>query len=866
MPEKTTFKVGLLVAAAASAISAGSAYAQAGGGVLEEVVVTARKREENLQTVPVAVTVQSARDLARQNITQPTDLARTVPGLKMVEASSSANSSMINLRGQTSSDTLIGFSQPTGMYEDNVNIPHPFGANGAFFDLQRVEVLKGPQGTLYGRNTTAGAVNIITRDADFNGVHGYVTGEAGNYKDWRVGGAVNIPIVADKLALRVAAMHWSRDGFGKSKITGQRLGEDKDDDLVRLSLNYEPSDNLRARVKYEYGRTKHNGAMLYNVSLSPIPALANNGYLSTALYINPTLYRPIVRDALTPSSPTQAASLATAVAAAKPLHDSCVGGDPYVNCLGTHVFDNLKTWHFVADISWDITENVTLRSITGAHHFANFKNGDLDAMPGQLLEIGYGIGGTAMAPNAGGLAYPTGRGFEVKNDQESTQWTQEFNLSGTLMDDRLNWLVGAFGSEDKGAGAQNNAFQTDISVVRGLDPGLGSHDGLKAQNRSWAVYSQNDFKFTDQISVTLGGRYTVERLASDLSDWIYNFQTGQFSCLGLVPTATGGWLSTRFLASNQNDPDSCAYGPGDLTEGPGRIFSRRKFHGFTYLASANFQITPDKLIYAKISKGFRGGAYGRAHDLMAEPEIAKDIELGFKGDWLDHRLRTNVAVYRTNYTNKQVSIQTCSATGLPPVGGTCPVGTGFSTIARNAAAARLKGIEGEFTFRPIEHLTLNASASALDAIFTKWDGAVSGEGAPVPNIKGVWVAGGTYGAPLWNGDFNARFDADVGPGNLGVTLDYSVRGRIPVTPITNQAQMPDTIEYKINRAVGLVNARIDYTVPDMGLEVAVFATNLTNKAWGVEGISANFTAGVGHEVMQAPRMYGITVKKTFGQE
>ena len=133
---------------------------------------------------------------------------------------------------------------------------------------------------------------------------------------------------------------------------------------------------------------------------------------------------------------------------------------------------------------------------------------------------------------------------------------------------------------------------------------------------------------------------------------------------------------------------------------------------------------------------------------MAEPEIAKDIELGFKGDWLDHRLRTNLAVYRTNYTNKQVSIQTCSATGLPPVGGTCPVGTGFSTIARNAAAARLKGIEGEFTFRPIEHLTLNASASALDAIFTKWDGAVSGEGAPVPNIRGVWVAGGTYGAPF----------------------------------------------------------------------------------------------------------------------
>jgi hypothetical protein len=95
--------------------------------------------------------------------------------------------------------------------------------------------------------------------------------------------------------------------------------------------------------------------------------------------------------------------------------------------------------------------------------------------------------------------------------------------------------------------------------------------------------------------------------------------------------------------------------------------------------------------------------------------------------------------------------------------------------------------------------------------------------------------------------------------------DYSVRGRIPVTAVTNQAQMPDAIEYKINRAIGLVNGRIDYTIPDMGLEVGVFATNLTKVKWGWEGISANFTAGIGHQVMAAPRMYGLTIKKSFGE-
>jgi len=850
-------------ASALGFIAATPALAQV--AALEEVVVTARKREESLQTVPVAVTVQTGAELERQRITQPVDMGRVVPSLRIINSSSSSNSASIILRGQASTDTLVGISQPVGLYEDGVNIPHPFGANNAFFDLQRVEVLKGPQGTLYGRNTTAGAVNVITRDADYAGLHGFMEGEVGNFNNWRVGAAVNVPIVDEVLAARLAVMHWTRDGFGKSLTTGQRFGDDKDDHLARLSIRFDPSPSLSVKLKGEYTEASHNGALLQNISISPVPALANSAYLSTAVWSNPAVYRPIVRDAQTPGSPTQAASLAQAVAVGRALLAPCIGADPYTNCTGTLLNDKLRTWHLVLDVSWDITDKIRLRSITGGHHFDNWKTNDLDATQSQLLETGYGIGGTILAVNGGDFFYPLNRGFELKDDQASTQWSQEFNLSGELFGDRLSWLVGAFASEDKARGAQNNAFQADLAAASGRDPGLGSFDTIGGNNRTWAVFSQNDIKLTDKISVTLGGRYTVERLENDLASWTYNFQTGRFTCTGAAQNPAGGFTTSPFAPADQNSPDTCAYG-GVLSEGPDQAFSRAKFDGFTYLASVNYQITPNKLIYAKLAKGFRGGAFGRARDLISEPEYAKDYEIGFKGDWFDSRLRTNIALYRTNYTNKQVSIQLCNLTGQPPVNGTCPLGSGFTTVVRNAARARIEGIEGEITFRPFSGLTLNASASAIDAVYVDWPNAVSGEGAPLGNGKGLPISLGSYGTPNWQGDFNARYEFEAGPGIVGLVLDYAIVGRTPVSPANNQAQVPDALEYKIQGAQGLLNARLEYAIPDRGLELSAWATNLTDKTTGYMGISANFTAGIGHRVMNPPRMYGVTIKKRFGSE
>jgi len=220
------------------------------------MVITARKRSENLQRVPLSVTANTGQQLQQQRINQPIDLMRVVPSLQSNLSSGSDNSAQFGLRGQYAADSLLGVSQPVGLYEDTVNIPHPFGANNAFVDVARVEVLNGPQGTLYGRNTTGGAINLITRGADYNGVHGYVSAELGNYNDWRIAGAANYVAVPDKLAFRLAYQHWSRDGFGRSAYSNQKLGGVHRDDLARLSITADPIADVHSISKIEYSHQK----------------------------------------------------------------------------------------------------------------------------------------------------------------------------------------------------------------------------------------------------------------------------------------------------------------------------------------------------------------------------------------------------------------------------------------------------------------------------------------------------------------------------------------------------------------------------------------------------------------------------------
>jgi iron complex outermembrane receptor protein len=834
---------------------------------LTEIVVTARKREESLQSIPVAVTSQSAVQLQQQRITQPTDLGRVVPSLQIRNSSGSANSAQITLRGQYASDSLLGVSQPVGLYEDNVNIPHPFGANSAFFDLQRVEVLKGPQGTLYGRNTTGGAVNIITRSPDYAGIHGFAEGEAGNYGNWRFAGAVNVPVIQDVLAVRLGYQYWKRDGYGKSIVTGQDFGGDHNDQLFRLGVKFDPTSTFTATLKLEYGKADHNGAMLANISLAqpfddptkPITAqlatAPNSTYISAAMWQNPAASRALLFQSILTGNRS---AFDTLLRNGQSVVAGCVGVSIFENCSATPQDDRLKTGHGSLDMSWDITDQVRLRSITGFHFFTNRKIFDLDGIQPQVLEVGFGNDAMAVAPSQGFFNLP----YNLPADQQSRQWSQEFNLTGNAFDNHFTWLVGLYGSWDKGKGSQQaGALEELTAAIAPTGPVLFGHAGLQNFTDTWAIFTQNDVKLNDVFSITFGARYTEEKIGQDLADWTFSTVSQTFSCNGATPNG----LPTTFLPAPPTNFEACAN--SILATGPGSIFTRAKSNGISYLLSFNFQLTPDKLLYVKTARGFRGGAFGRSAQVPASPETDTDYEIGFKADWLDKRLRTNFAAYQTNYDNKQVSTLTC-LDGSP-----APCTGGFTTTLRNAATARIRGVEGEFQAVPMEGLSVYGSGSWTEAVFVSWPNAVTSDGIPlvtlgIPggNAAGMNIAVGTYGTPVWQYAIGARYERPIWDGVAAAQLDYSWRGKLPMTVINNQIQVPDAIEEEANRAVGLLNGRVEYKRADLGLTGSIWVTNLTNEHYGYLGISAGFTGGIGHLITQEPRMWGVTIRKTFGQE
>jgi iron complex outermembrane receptor protein len=823
------------------------------GNTIAEVVVTARKREESLQRIPVAVTAETATQLQQFRVTQPTDLNRLAPSLLISQSSSSDNSAQIQLRAQSSSDSLLGLSQPVGLYEDSVNIPHPKGGNNAFVDILRVEVLNGPQGTLYGRNTTGGAVNIITRGADYSGIHGYAEGEVGNFKDYKGSFAVNLPIIPDILAMRVAYQHWSQQGFGRSLYSGQHFGNDHDDDLARVSVRFDPTPNFDVVGKFEYGHANHTASMIAPMSAPANPANIDMIALSV---LNPSAYNTLFA----------AGNIPGIISAGAALLAPCIGHF-YINCSTSPQHDVLTTYHGVLDAKWNVTDYLQIRSITGYHKFVNFSASDLGGLPGEFNEIGMGIGG--IQPTAGPL-------LPVRQipDQGTTQWTQEVNVSGRLFDDRVDWLVGGFGSWDKGAGGQQYGVQFAApGVVTPSGYAIGSLDGLDNESDTWAFFTQDDFHITKQFSITGGLRYTHEHLVQDFTSWNFNAAVpGGFNCGSGDPLPNPADIFSCVSLPYYNGYTINPALPGVKIPVPD-LFTTVNSNGLTYLLSGNFQVTDNLLFYVKTSRGFRGAAFGRNPQPPAKPEIDVDYELGMKGDFFAHRMRIDLALYQTNYTNKQEASATCTQLAFlqppPPGGCTGAVGVGtFTTDIENAAKALIRGVELQFEARPIEGLTLFETTTYTDAHYVSFTTAAPENGVKYPapfNLSGATLTSGNpSGAPLWKLDVGARYEWPVGPGVMGLQGDYYYRSKLPITPLNEDPNTPLSIQQFMMRPAGVLNARLDWVWPDKGLSFAFWCTNLNNMAYGYQGLQSTYVNGVGTMNVAPPRTFGFTVRKTFG--
>jgi iron complex outermembrane receptor protein len=852
---------------------------------LQEIIVTAQKRSEDIQKVPVVVTAVSSEQLTQESIREPQDLARVVPSLRMPATPSTSTGVFTDIRGQVASDVILNINQAVGLYEDGVDIPHPEGSNAALFDLQRVEVLNGPQGTLYGRNTTGGSVNLFTKGADFEGVHGYAGAEYGNDDDWKVNGAINLPLIPDELAVRLAVQHWGREGFGESVVTGERLGADHDDTTARLSVLFEPLSTLRFDFRGEYDELHRHGDLITARGYDPTIAGGSSfaAPLEVGLETNSALALDLLTNNVGPIIAGGTAGILGAIglnpATAVPTaQGNFVGNNIMHSTTGTYDFEHVHGWHFSLNSTWDITDTISLKSITGYHQFVDFHVVDLAATPYQLGVIG--AGSPQLQPVVGNANFP------ALPDEEDSFVSQEFDLTGRVFDQRINWLLGAYYSHDSGNGAQPSISFPALSALGSVTcfgaPGapttytkgeagpLGacSPDGLYTYDQksviddSYAVFTQDDFKITDQLTFTLGGRYTWDRLRQDISTWAYDASPyGAATPFTPVPglSISDPYAGLYICPLLNPTPVSASNSICD-------VHQRANFSAPSWLFSLNYQLTDAMMTYAKAAYGYRGGALQARAALFppAKPETDHDYELGFKSAFFDHRLVTNVALYEDFYANKQVT-QVIYGLGSLPIP---------STPIINAATETIKGFEAQLTALVFTGLTVNASLSYTDATYDKFGTPACNGASPAPtgcaltplNV-GYDASGTPAGEPLWRYNLGGRYVIPVwADQRLGIEADWSWKSHIPITQASADPTFP-TLQQQFYESVGIMNARIDYDFPGSGWNVALFATNLLNKHYQIASLDAAALGnGIPTGITQEPLMYGVQIRKSFGGE
>lgn len=590
---------------------------------LSEIVVVARKRSESLQQTPVAVSAVSADDLAARgsnSISSVADIAPNVTFNSTASNSGSSNAAVIFIRGIGQSDFYPQVDPGVGVYLDGVYISRSTGAVLDLVDVQQVEVLRGPQGTLYGKNTIGGAINITTR-APEDHLGGYIEVTGGRYDRIDAKARLDLP-VTDTFRTAFSFATLNRDGYIKLlKLDGTPSGTAYGNVsalAARFAATWEAAAGLTFDFSADWTRRREESAG------------------ATLLKINPNGVSEIVHNTLI------APSLVPTLGQFAYYNDQYITGDPY-KAYGDPALSksNLDLWGVALTTRYEITPDIELKSITAFRKSKSDLNLDGDASPLTILQPATLI------------------------DQK--QVSQEFNLSGKSLSDRLNWIIGAYWMNEK------VFFDAPVDVAF-----VSTDNTARLTNKSLAGFGQATYKVTDALGLTVGLRWTQDKKSND----------------------------ARVIATRLIDPGTLTYVPTPLPlliDNPHRTFEK-----WTPAATLDYRFTPNVFGYVTYSQGFKSGgfsqriAYPRADAPSFDPETVKSYEAGIKLELFDRRLRWNSAAFYTDYSNLQVIVFN---QGEP--------------LTQNGGKARIKGLETEMTAEPTPGLNLTFSAGYLDGAYKR---------------------------------------------------------------------------------------------------------------------------------------------------
>ena len=817
-------------------------------GVLEEIVVTARKREESLQDTPISVTAFTGDTLEAQHIDNLDAIASFTPNMEFDSSSTFSGSSgagSIFIRGIGQVDFTLTTEPGVGVYLDGVYVSTSIGSVLDLVDIETIEVLRGPQGTLFGRNTIGGAINVRSRRPDET-LHGnvQVTGGAYNRIDGKA--SVNVPLT-DNLFGKASFATFNRDGFLSAPNTpsGDDLG-DINRDTGRIALRWVPTDRFEANFSADYTRVREEG----------VPHILNQTFEGESLALIAALATPTSPAFVPPPAPLPPPGFVDLfnIKTVAPIpEDGMFGvsppnrdfGMPTITSANVQQVDGganfsdmdlqseSDVWGVSLDLEYDFGW-ATVRSITSYREMEAFTIHDQDGLP--------------ITVNS------------LVNTYDHEQISEELQLSGLAFDDRLNWLLGFYHFEEEGI----NLDEVEFPPVHILS-------GANIDNRSTAGFAQFTFDVTEKIAVTAGIRYTDEKKKYIVDDECHPLPDGPATlfdgtvvpCTPIQTVIDPKTLTPEFLAIVSAPvfpapggrvcclPISDASGavvaliPG-LASGDEvlpRGTTTSKFDDWTPHASISYNFHDDLMVYFSYSEGFKSGGFvQRVFPPKTEVPIfgvesATVYEGGVKWTGLDNRVRVSAAGFHTDYDDLQVQIN-----------------DGIAPVTRNAAAAEIDGFEFEMMALPADGWLLQAGVGFLDASYQE----LSANENFATDIRAITLDTNLVNAPDWSTSVGLQYEHNFSNGGTLLTrLDWRFRTEVNKDALNFPSLTQDDLH--------LLDAVITYTAPGGNWDISAFGKNMTDERYIVSGFSNALTQGTSSVNIGRPAEWGMSVRYRFGE-
>lgn len=883
----------LFVFLATSALS-GMAWGQEAGSGFESVTVTARKRAEDVQTVPISITVLRQGDLDRLNVKTLEDLKYVSPSVTIAPTTFRQDTLNVTIRGQRNFDAPSGGGNPglafdtaSAVYKDGVYYARAVGLGGSLFDLENVQVLKGPQGTLVGRNSTGGAILYQSRDPgpDYGG---YIQTSLGDYARLGVQGAINLPLT-DTLFFRMALTSENQKGYIANifldPTTGRRnaqaaMGTKKLGGV--FSLKWAPDDTFQVLLRADLAAEHDTGSSYHDLGYF-VGTVASSGRASICNVPGTCVgFTDLRGQVIQPYYLTATASSVSNPNTATLAYNSLLASVAREQKSGFWSADqdvsNLDQGHYQ-------TYSATLNKTAG----------DIDVR----------VMAAYRAFANSGDAVSRGQPFETNTYLYSFPdyhaYQSEVTVNGKAFSDTLHWTTGLFWFDEKSPndGGQLYLFLPSAGsapvAVRGKQLTVTDWSHNSEENRSAAGYAQATYRILPDTRFTAGVRYTYDERYAHIATQTIQTPATSATNAALVtagkPAVFNGGGFTFEGITYSGYSTLCG-----LTSATGQVFSlancaqdiRKSYHKPTWTLALDHDLWDGALVYATMRSGYRSGGINtqsvNVAVLSARPESVLDYEIGMKADWAiaGIAVRTNLAAYQSVYHNIQVQ-QTLPNVTLATTlsGAVCDqaqfnagncLGTFNDNVTLNARAARIYGAEWEVTALVTDWLTLKASGSYIDPRYT--DFTVTPPAGYLLPSSTTNLSGTPIPVPAWQTNETAtlNFGRDLYGLPLGDTVftaHYYWQGRY----------LADLRAYNPSQrtfAYGLLNARLEFTdVGHTSATLALWMNNVANTQAclpeynGVLNSAPNGTFGTPNTsgVLQCiplpPRMTGMTLGYKF---